>query len=159
MTRTLSALTLLALLGCTRGRDTPAVDRSDGNVPELRVPWVPNGAMRIDGALDEGEWSRAGHIEGFVAPGTGHSVRGSRANAEAWVAWCDEGLLVAFRVLDGAPRSFVAAARARPAHLGALDGRRADAPARRPRRQPRLLRAPVRPRRRAGRRASTTTTA
>lgn len=116
MTRTLSALCLSALLGCTRGRDTPPVDRSDGVVPELRVPWVPAGAVRVDGALDEGEWARVGHIEGFVAPGTGRSVRGSRANAEAWIAWCDEGLLVAFRVLDGAPRSFVPAG-ARDPHI------------------------------------------
>lgn len=104
----LAPLALLALAGCARGRDTPSVDRSDGRIPELRVPWVPAGTMQIDGALGEGEWSSAGHIEGFVAPGNGRSVRAYRANAEAWVAWSDEGLLVAFRVLDGAPRSYVA---------------------------------------------------
>lgn len=93
----------LALLGCRRAPPVPRVDRSDGAIPTLRARRVADAAITVDGRIDEAAWRSAGRTLGFVHPGTGAPVGGSRVQAEAWVAWSDERLLVAFKVWDATP--------------------------------------------------------
>lgn len=88
---------------CTNDGDAKVVDRSDGTLPELRVPQVKKGAITIDGKLDEAAWARAGQTSAFVAPGNGKPVSGSPVAATARLCWSQEALYLAVVVEDRAP--------------------------------------------------------
>ena len=62
-------------------------------------------APRIDGRFDKGEWACRGASGPFVHPGTGRADPNSGVHAEAWGAWDDRALYLAFRVYDSKPIS------------------------------------------------------
>lgn len=98
-----SLLALLTLLGCRRDPPVPQQDRSDGAIPSLTAPRVRDDEVTLDGRIAEPAWRRAGRTQGFVHPGTGAPVPGSKVNAEAWALWSDTRLLIAVRVWDARP--------------------------------------------------------
>ena len=107
-------LALLALLGCRRDPPVPQQDLSDGAIPSLRAPRVRDDEVTLDGRITEPAWRRAGRTLGFVHPGTGAPVPGSKVNAEAWVLWTETRLLVAARVWDARPVAGFAATETDP---------------------------------------------
>jgi hypothetical protein len=100
-----ASLVLLALTACRAAPPIPAADRSDGAIPTLRAPHADEGAVTVDGVINEPAWQRAGRTLGFVHPGTGTAVASSKVNAEAWLLWTDAALYVAARVWDPSPVS------------------------------------------------------
>jgi len=103
--RSVGALLLLgSLVSCKRtGWDPPAQDRSGGELPVLSARRVPNGAIRLDGQLDEPSWKTAGDTGGFVDPITGRPKPRSRVKGSARVAWDDRYLYLALVVGDSDP--------------------------------------------------------
>ncbi len=102
----ISSLVCIVLAGaCVRRPPSPTADRSDGVIPSVRVTHVANGAIRIDGRLDEAAWRTAGETGAFVGPGDGRPVRGSDVNATARVAWDDANLYLGVVVDERSPAS------------------------------------------------------
>jgi hypothetical protein len=102
---TIIALLLLACACRKKTLPEPAVDRSDGKLPELEVPQVSAGEIAIDGRASEPAWDRAAHTGLFVRPGDGRPPLESRASASARLAWSAEYLYVSFVVYDPEPSS------------------------------------------------------
>jgi hypothetical protein len=105
MRSTLAIVALLLLASTCRKKSLPepAVDRSDGKLPELEVPHVAAGEIAIDGRATEAAWDRAAHTGLFVRPGDGRPALESRANASARIAWNAEHLYLSFVVYDPEP--------------------------------------------------------
>lgn len=99
------SLVLLASCSRTPSFDEPLADRSDGALPEVAAARVADGAIVIDGRLDEPAWQRAGSTGMFVSPSTGRPAPKSQVNARARVAWSDERLFVGIVVWDPTPTS------------------------------------------------------
>ena len=95
----------IALAACRQRAPMPAVDRGDRAIPALAAPRVHDRAITLDGVMNEPAWRLAGRTGGFVHPGTGAWVRGSRVLAEAWLLWSDARLFVAVKVWDPSPAS------------------------------------------------------
>ncbi|MEB2313098.1 MAG: carbohydrate-binding family 9-like protein [Sorangiineae bacterium] len=97
-----AALAFVAMLPtCHRGGPPgPAVERSDGALPELVVRRAAPGAIVVDGHADEPAWQRAPTTGRFVHPGTGKPAERSRVNAEARLLWDAEKLYVTVTVWD-----------------------------------------------------------
>ncbi len=105
-TAALGLLSLLDATGCRCVDDDDGVrvvDRSDGKLPELRVPLVKKSAITIDGKLDEAAWTGASQTSAFVAPGSGKPASGSPVAASARLLWSADALYVAVTVADRSP--------------------------------------------------------
>jgi hypothetical protein len=100
-------LVLLSLAAACRKKalPEPAVDRSDGQLPELEVPEIGADEITIDGRPTEPAWNRAAHTGLFVRPGDGRPALESRAAASAKIAWNAQHLYFAFVVYDPEPSS------------------------------------------------------
>ena len=99
---------VIALAGCGEPRAAhppiPAVDRSDGALPELVVLAVAEGAIRVDGHLDEPAWRGATNGTGaLVDVRTGQPSPRSRVQGGAWLAWDGRSLYLAARIDDPSP--------------------------------------------------------
>jgi hypothetical protein len=100
-----TALALLcSLLSCKRSDwDPPARDKSGGEIPVLSARRVPNGAIQLDGRLDEAPWKAAADTGGLVDPRSGRADPRSRVKGTARVAWDDGHLYLAFVIGDADP--------------------------------------------------------
>ncbi|MCK5796233.1 MAG: carbohydrate-binding family 9-like protein [Deltaproteobacteria bacterium] len=100
------ALAALAALPACRCTDGPiAVDRSDGQLPELRVTKVARGSITIDGHLREEAWKTAVSTGPLVDPGNGKPRPGSPVAASGKLLWDGEKLYLAITVNDRNPSS------------------------------------------------------
>lgn len=72
------------------------------DVPSLKATKLAkNGAIKIDGKLDEPEWGGAGSTGPFVDVGTGKANPALPVQATAKVAWDDDNLYVSYVVTEG----------------------------------------------------------
>ncbi len=78
------------------GATTPAAPKS------LKVSWVPDLALTLDGELNELAWQTAAKTGAFVNTQTGGP---GAFHAEARVLASDEGLVIAFEVADQTPNA------------------------------------------------------
>ncbi|MBI5488180.1 MAG: carbohydrate-binding family 9-like protein [Deltaproteobacteria bacterium] len=92
-------------VGAAFGPACETVDRSGGELPELRAARVAPGAVVLDGNLDDTAWRSAQCSGGFVNPGGGEPAPDSHVNGAAWAAWDDTNLYLAVRVEDPDPTS------------------------------------------------------
>jgi hypothetical protein len=83
--------------------DEPAVDRSDGKIPELRATFVERGSIKIDGKLDESAWKSSPSSAPFVDPGSGKPDAKSTVQASTHVLWDDERIYFGIKVFDRNP--------------------------------------------------------
>lgn len=105
---------LLAVqVGCGRGcacgnaaqPQAPAVDRSNGVLPQLQAVRVPPGTFHINGIMDEDAWQRCGSTHALVGPSTGRPEPASQVQARARVCWDERALYVGMVVEDPDPLS------------------------------------------------------
>ena len=101
MYRSIYSLFLVALLG--------AVAASQDNPPPTRRPLasirLPNVQITIDGDPSEPFWASASRVDGFTDRQT---ARNAPDQTEAWVAYDDKAIYVAFRCKDSNPAGIVA---------------------------------------------------
>ena len=101
----LASIAIVVVGACSRRASVPPADRSDGVIPSVRAPRISNGAIHIDGRLDEPAWQHAGETGAFVAPGDGRPVRGTDVNGSARITWDDANLYLGIVVDERTPAS------------------------------------------------------
>lgn len=86
-------------------RASSEVANRSTSVPELRALHVSDGAIKVDGKLDDQGWTQAASTGPFVRSPDGKPNPSSPVNAEAKIAWDDDHLYFAFQVHDKNPTS------------------------------------------------------